>query len=280
MQCILHRVENFNDENQGNTFVPIITHKNISNMKKTILLMILLSFATLTCVNAQQGEIIYRDFEPDTTMHGGYEPRDIWIDFDNDNLPDIKLYWIVESPEIVIGLVGRDQNVKICQAVEGDTVSHLTEWMIGTSNVRFNENWAIRIEKNGEYYYGWFRTYFVTVFIEPMNHFYFHLDKYAYCTIPDYPLCWGQTSLTEGIDETGANAFATVHPNPTNGIVTITGENLRQAEVANMLGQQMLSVNGNGNELHIDLTALPAGVYFVNVTDEEGRKCVRKVVKE
>jgi hypothetical protein len=39
-------------------------------------------------------------------------------------------------------------------------------------------------------------------------------------------------------------------------------------------------VQGKGNELHIDMTALPAGVYFVTVTDEEGRKCVRKVMKE
>lgn len=45
-------------------------------------------------------------------------------------------------------------------------------------------------------------------------------------------------------------------------------------------GQQVLSVQGKGNELRIDMAALPAGVYFVNVTDEEGRKCVRKVVKE
>jgi hypothetical protein len=75
-------------------------------------------------------------------------------------------------------------------------------------------------------------------------------------------------------------AFATLHPNPTTGLVTIAGENLRQAEVLNMLGQQVLSVQGEGNELRIDMATLPAGVYFVNVTDEEGRKCVRKVVKE
>ena len=25
-------------------------------------------------------------------------------------------------------------------------------------------------------------------------------DKYAYCTIPNYPLVWGQTSLTEDIE--------------------------------------------------------------------------------
>ena len=28
------------------------------------------------------------------------------------------------------------------------------------------------------------------------------------------------------------------------------------------------------------LKSLPAGIYFVTITDAEGRKCVRKVVKE
>ena len=77
-----------------------------------------------------------------------------------------------------------------------------------------------------------------------------------------------------------STTFATLHPNPTTGLVSITGDNLRQAEVLNTLGQQLLSVQGKGNELHIDMGALPAGLYFVTVTDNEGRKCVRKLVKE
>ena len=81
------------------------------------------------------------------------------------------------------------------------------------------------------------------------------------------------------VDEQSA-AVASVHPNPTNGMVTITGENLRQAEVANMLGQQVLSVQAEGDELRIDMAALPDGVYLVTVTDKSGRKSVRKLVKE
>ncbi len=89
-------------------------------------------------------------------------------------------------------------------------------------------------------------------------------DTYDYNTVTD-------ASLNDKISLT---------PNPTTGLVTIAGENLRQAEVVNMLGQKILSVQGEGNELRIDMGALPAGVYIVNVTDEEGWKCVRKVVKE
>ena len=71
-----------------------------------------------------------------------------------------------------------------------------------------------------------------------------------------------------------------IYPNPSSGFVTITGENLQQAEVFNMLGRKLLGVKGKGSELHVNMTALPTGIYFVTVTNEEGRKCVRKVVKE
>lgn len=74
--------------------------------------------------------------------------------------------------------------------------------------------------------------------------------------------------------------FFTIHPNPTNGLVTITGKDLKQAEVINTLGQRVAKVQGEGETLQIDIANLPAGVYFVNVTDGEGKKCVRKVVKE
>lgn len=82
----------------------------------------------------------------------------------------------------------------------------------------------------------------------------------------------------DGILEKKENALA--FPNPTTGIVTITGENLQQAEVFNTLGQKLLGVKDKGSELHVNMTALPTGIYFVTVTDESGQKCVRKVVKE
>lgn len=76
------------------------------------------------------------------------------------------------------------------------------------------------------------------------------------------------------------NEICIPHPNPTNGLVTITGKDLKQVEVLNILGQCVAKVQGQGETLQIDIANLPAGVYFVNIMDEEGRKCVRKVVKE
>ena len=93
---------------------------------------------------------------------------------------------------------------------------------------------------------------------------------YANTPMPDYDV---EEHPTE-------QAFATIHPNPTTGLVTITGKALKQAEVLNTLGQCVATTQGQGETLQINIANLPTGVYFVRVTDEEGRKCVRKVVKE
>ena len=102
----------------------------------------------------------------------------------------------------------------------------------------------------------------------------------AYCTIPNYPLFVGQTALGQGFQENSSYSFAVLHPNPTTDLVTITGKDLKQAEVLNTLGQRVFTATGEGERLTVDLNGLPAGVYFVDVTDKDGRKCVQKVVKE
>ena len=85
-----------------------------------------------------------------------------------------------------------------------------------------------------------------------------------------------------GIDEDSSSNSASfdVVPNPNNGQMTIIGHDLRQAEVFNTLGQRVATANGEGDTLHIDISDQPAGLYFINVTDGKGRKCVKKMVKE
>lgn len=137
---------------------------------------------------------------------------------------------------------------------------------------------ALRLRDGETYYYGWaeFQE------IRDANHERgrFHVVRTCYCTIPNYPLRWGQTSLDTDVNEQAATTFATLHPNPTSGLVTITGQDLKTAEVFNALGQCVVATTGEGERLTVDLSGLPVGVYFVNIADKEGRKCVRKVVKE
>ena len=137
---------------------------------------------------------------------------------------------------------------------------------------------GIRNGTEGKYYYGWLEAYSVVTY--NYDSVWFYLARTCYYTIPNYPLHWGQTSLNTGFEENEAIAFANVYPNPTKGTFIVTGQALRQVEVLNLLGQRVATATGEDETLHVDISTLPAGVYFVNVTDKDGRKCVRKVVKE
>jgi hypothetical protein len=79
------------------------------------------------------------------------------------------------------------------------------------------------------------------------------------------------------IEET-ENMPVTVHPNPTNDIVTITGKDIAKVEVANILGQSVISKERSG-DIIIDLSQQPSGIYIFNITDRNGNRCSRKVTK-
>ena len=141
---------------------------------------------------------------------------------------------------------------------------------------------SVRKAVDGGYCYGWINA---IIYIPPENqvddyHIYLTVCDMAYCSVPNYPLLVGQTNFSWDVVENESTLFATLHPNPTTGQVTITGKDLKQAEVFNTLGQHVATAKGEGERMTVDISALPAGVYMVNVTDKDGRKCVRKVVKE
>lgn len=249
-------------------------------MKKIGLFLTLLALLPFSRAFAQQGEIIYVDFDPDWI--GGQSWYDtLWIDFDGDGGRDLLFYWELASSSSDTYFHTTNNSWTIHAMADSDTIpiSEIENyWLtrVGFERPTYNNpaptlKYAIRHRVGNDYYYGWYKVLSIgnTSF-----------DMYAFCTIPNYPLCWGQTDVT-GVEENNKPfVFATIHPNPTNGMVTIKGDNLHQTQVVNMLGQQVFSMQCKGNELQIDMTALPVGIYFVNIIDEEGRKCVRKVVKE
>ena len=175
----------------------------------------------------------------------------------------------------------------------GDTLANIVNWrteygyeytwdQIDPNVNGFRGYLGTRKTKEGNYYYGWieFKMFWDTSFNIYVPAPRIVIFGSAFCTIPNYPLRAGQTSLDWSIDGNDATSHATLHPNPTTGLVTITGKDLRQAEVVNPLGQHVATATGQGETLQIDLSGLPVGVYFVNITDGKGRKCVRKVVRE
>jgi hypothetical protein len=89
--------------------------------------------------------------------------------------------------------------------------------------------------------------------------------------------------LHNGINEdgpsTGSGTF-TVYPNPTDGILfvqTLRATSLpnQTYRITNLMGQTLLTGNISAETQQIDITNLPAGMYFISV----GRQTVKFVVK-
>ncbi len=283
---------------------------------KKILLVILLSVMIITSF-AQQGEIIYREnvaLVPDTNAYITpdscllfwhmipWENQYLYLDVDLDDDPDMYLFGQFAS-EITpfLNLRSYDQkgwNMSYSPKENTDTISHYVNFRYGYS-VYTGYSWDMTAFDtimmlqyglrhtvtdsigNVANYYGWLE-------VEGHNTRTWHeykggyadtltacITRLAYCTMPDYPLRWGQTSFDWGIDKS-----ITVHPNPTNGLVNITGDAISYVEVVNVLGQTIIKKTCDGDNVTIDLSGQPAGVYLLKFSDKNGKKHVKKVVKE
>lgn len=71
-----------------------------------------------------------------------------------------------------------------------------------------------------------------------------------------------------------------LYPNPASQQVTLTGdEAIKTLTLTNSLGQNVITLNPNSNEVVIDISKLSKGVYFVNTTSEAGQSTTKLVVQ-
>ena len=254
-------------------------------MEKIRLILTLLALMPFSRAFAQVGEIIYRDFEPDSIVIYPYKLDPIWIDLDVDGeADDLKMQIYVENdnfcyPELISGdwdntkicyFESNDPDMILSEVAEEDWLNYVS-WNAGNTAARYT-HYGFRIQREDGYYYGWFKTYILASYPELRYGF----DRTAYCTIPNYPLVWGQTEFWD-IEENEGEASSKLHPNPTTGIVRIEGEKASEVQVFNALGQLVKTVQ-NTNE--VSLEGLPQGVYLLRVTLEDGKTFSDKVVKE
>ena len=249
---------------------------------------------------AQDSGIIYTDFEPNLCIETKLKwSRDtLNFDFDHDGTIDllIELYngsalevWFIPSDGWQYR-TKKDSTYYIPNTYDTLVSSAPIGWnKTATCNysLYFSESMSMmygvrKVINDSTIYYGWFNFTWIDASGTNMHgvyHKYFIcINDMAYCTTPNYPLRWEQTTIT-AIEENDNNAFASIHPNPTAGLLTIEGYNLTRAEVFNTLGQIVATEDCQGEQISIDIRSLPAGIYLVAITDSENRKCVHKVVK-
>ena len=275
-------------------------------MKKQIIT--LMAFFSVVVTMAQTNDVfIVKEYDPDAwdtvpRAQAGIKHR---IDINNDENYDF-MYWgtYFDDGMMYVRMMAREGACSLVKAhewpityncfVDVDTPFNDTtlRWLYPDGSIGYPEllsekipnhyprydtmtyKSGIREEVEGNYYYGWVEVYAVNTY----DTIYFHVARTCYCTIPNYPLKWGQTTQTF-VDENGENPSLFVYPNPTSGLISVMGDNIRQIDIFNTLGQHVITQLADGDRTTINLNKQPAGLYFISVTDTNGRRCVKKVTK-
>lgn len=261
---------------------------------KKIVLLLAIAFCCKV-IFPQEGSILYTDFSPDTSMVfwagnvlPDYNPDLFYVDFDSDGVNDFYFWgnWGRFSMAVLLDQVDLwESGWQITPCEKGEAIASIPDNCWGfTYTYRYPEHInrlrtnALRRKVGENYYYGWFEAS-VTWDDDDPTRATATLYKMAYCTIPNYPLCYGQTSLTDTV-EFDVELFAVVRPNPTSGAIIVTCIKPHQVELINIQGHRITTQQSVDFSSIIDLSKQPAGVYFVSVTDQEGRRCVKKVIKQ
>ena len=97
------------------------------------------------------------------------------------------------------------------------------------------------------------------------------------CIDATVPTRKAPASLT--VTTVGKESKVTIAPNPANSTVTITGTDIAHIELTDVSGKVVYSTQASGNNISIDLSALPTGVYFTRI--QQGADVLTKrIVKQ
>ena len=86
--------------------------------------------------------------------------------------------------------------------------------------------------------------------------------------------------VLEGVEEDGPSTSSgtfVVWPNPTTGILHIEADAIDKVEVCDLMGQIVLTAKKVET---VDIGALDKGIYFLMISNNDGRKNVTKIIKE
>ena len=85
----------------------------------------------------------------------------------------------------------------------------------------------------------------------------------------------------DGVDDNINDESLTVFPNPATDKLLVHGLGMKQVELLNLMGQQVLvDVVDNDETLELSLVGMSSGVYLLRVMLDNGSVMVKKVVKE
>ena len=148
----------------------------------------------------EEEPILYTDFEPDTCkLITADHESDFMFDIDHDGIVDMTLFGYTQHGAVLI-TIDMSDGYELCCSNENTVLSADTIVWFGANDLSngypldsYRKRFGFRKTVNELHYYGWLEIYWDGVFYPEGKMIY--IDRIAFCTIPDYPLRWGQTSL-------------------------------------------------------------------------------------
>ena len=148
----------------------------------------------------EEEPIIYTDYEPDTCkfITSSHE-SDFMFDIDHDGTVDMTLSGYTQHGAVLVN-IAMSNGFQLCRSNENtilnaDTINwfQADDLSNGFPLDSYRKRFGFRKTVGEHYFYGWMEIYWDGIFVPEGKMIY--LDRMAFCTIPDYPFRWGQTSL-------------------------------------------------------------------------------------
>ena len=276
---------------------------------KTLLLLAFVSLFPNMLFSQEKGMIIYTDFEPDSVVQGyacntfprhlsAENQRDSLLNFDMninyDDLWDFGFYAEHDSKWLLWVDIDLNANWKyrICNPTDPEDLSQLDYVYAGGVNYVYSielgyeptvkeKKIALRHNTPEGICYGWLsisvtsgsptsgEVYMTTITIHDM----------AYCTIPNYPLRFGQKDFVDIEENDYAAANVKLFPNPVDDMLSIQlsgNASCENVEIYGIDGRLMKSQNYDFE--NIDVSSLSSGLYIAKINLSDGNVYTDKIV--
>lgn len=243
-------------------------------------------------VFGQQDSFIYKLYDPPLVTMIGFEPH--YFDLNEDGIPEFYFQegsggtvdnttlngWeaCIYNPDPDYPYTYQDPDIAFDDA-SIPWGSCFGVYRVFENNVmRYVLRAAMRIQQDGDYYYGWWDGY-VEFGTNPQNAL-LTIRETCFCTISNYPLHFGQTSLYWDIEENGENTLLIIYPNPVSDRLNIhysPDVTPKAVELYDLQGRLIKTQDSNLE--NIGMENVPAGNYTLRVVMERGENYTEKVVK-
>lgn len=248
---------------------------------KTFIITILTIFFAINIYSQNinnQSDIIVYDYDPDVRIIN--EGADtLKIDFNKDGVLDLMFYLVVTSGGEYPTIKSLNNNCMLTLITETDTLN--SKSLLWYSDFTYlmgchkSEKIGIKLNINNQNYSGWIHSLFSKENREAL----ITIDKYAFCTIPDYPLLWGQTELT-GTKEIKVQDKIKVSVDGHSQIINIQSkEVVKEISLINSSGRVIRKWrNIKSSKFDISSEGIKGGVYVLRIKTENDEVVTKKIM--